>query len=330
MADNNLHLFALKSSETFGKQVAEYLGTELTPHEERDFEDGEHKIRALESVRNGDVFVICSLYSDEQQSVNDKLVRLLFMLGSLRDAGARRLTAVVPYLCYARKDRKTKPRDPVSSRYLAQMFEAVGIDGLVTMDVHNLAAFQNGFRCRTDHLEAQSLFAAYFSDQLVHEEVVVASPDVGGIKRAESFRQVLEKRLAKPVTSAFMEKRRSGGAVSGSFLVGDVEGRTVVIVDDIIAGGTTVRRMTEACRARGARKVLAAASHGHFSQSAEAKLAGEGPDRIVITNSVHSWQRHSSLISDRLTVVNAAPLFAEAIGRMHRGGSIVELLAGKH
>ena len=138
------------------------LGISLSNHEEREFEDGEHKIRSLVNVRNQNVFVIQSLYGESNLSVNDKLCRLLFFIGSLRDAAAKSITVITPYLCYARKDRKTKSRDPITTKYLAQLFEAVGTDLLVTIDVHNLQAFQNSFRCKTEHLEAKNLFVDFF------------------------------------------------------------------------------------------------------------------------------------------------------------------------
>jgi ribose-phosphate pyrophosphokinase len=128
----------MNSSREFGNRVADSVAETVVPHEEREFEDGEHKIRPLENVRNQNVFVIDSLYADARQSVNDKLCRLLFLIGAIRDASASRVTAVVPYLCYSRKDRKTKSRDPVTTRYVARMFEAIGTDHLVSMDVHNL------------------------------------------------------------------------------------------------------------------------------------------------------------------------------------------------
>ena len=173
MHQGDLRLFALNTSRDFGAQVSEKLAISLSQHEERDFEDGEHKARPLVNVRGQDVFVIQSLYSDTQHSVNDKLCRLLFFLGALRDASAARLTAVVPYLCYARKDRKSQPRDPVTTRYVATLFEAMGVDRVLTLDVHNLAAFQNAFRCHTDHLEAKNLFIDYFMPLVRQKEVVV-------------------------------------------------------------------------------------------------------------------------------------------------------------
>ncbi|MHB1293248.1 MAG: ribose-phosphate diphosphokinase, partial [Sulfuricella sp.] len=176
MNDENLMLFTLNASRAFGERISQALGIPLSEHEEREFEDGEHKSRPLVNVRGRDVFVVQSLYADAEQSVNDKLCRLLFFIGALRDASAGCVTAVVPYLCYARKDRKSQPRDPVTIRYVASLFEAVGTNRVLTLDVHNLAAFQNAFRCHTDHLEAKSLFVRYFAPLAHNEEVVVVSP----------------------------------------------------------------------------------------------------------------------------------------------------------
>ena len=157
--------------------------------------------------------------------MNDKLCRLLFFLGALRDASAESVTAVVPYLCYARKDKMSKPRDPVTTRYVAGLFEAMGVDRVVTLDVHNLAAFQNAFRIRTDHLEAKRLFVEHFIPLARQEEIVVVSPDVGGVKRAEDFRQALGRALDRPIHGTFMEKYRSEGVVSGEAVIGDVSGK---------------------------------------------------------------------------------------------------------
>ncbi|HLN50148.1 MAG TPA: ribose-phosphate pyrophosphokinase-like domain-containing protein, partial [Steroidobacteraceae bacterium] len=141
-----LRLFALEASGDLGRAIAHALGRPLAAHEEREFEDGEHKTRPLDPVGGADVYVVHSLYGGQAQSGNDKLCRLLFFIGALKDAGAARVTAVVPYLCYARKDRRTKPNDPVTTQYVARMFEAVGADAIVTLEVHNPAAFENAFR----------------------------------------------------------------------------------------------------------------------------------------------------------------------------------------
>lgn len=326
MDDTEPILFALGATRDFGQRVADRLDVPLSEHEERDFEDGEHKSRPLVNVRGRDVFVVHSLYGDEEQTANDKLCRLLFFLGAVRDAAAGRVTAVVPYLCYSRKDRKTKPRDPVTTRYVARLFEAVGVDRAVTFDVHNLQAFQNAFRIPTEHLEPRRLFVEHFAPLLKDEEPVVVSPDVGGVKRAEAFRQSLEKALNRPVGDAFMEKFRSGGVVSGEAVVGEIEGKTAIVIDDLISSGTTLLRAAQACRDRGAKRIYAAASHGIFVGDAGDVLADPALEQIVITDTIPPFRLDPELVKRKIVVLDAAPLFAEAIRRMHDGGSIAELL----
>lgn len=319
-------VFALDTSRSFGDAVARQLGISLSACEERDFEDGEHKSRPLVNVRNKNVCVIQSLYGDPRQSVNDKLVRLLFFIGALKDASAARVTAVVPYLAYARKDAKTQTRDPVTTRYVAQLFEAAGTDRVVTMDVHNLAAFQNAFRCRTDHLEATKLFVAHFASLLKAEpQITVVSPDIGGMKRAERFRQALGRALNREPEVAFMEKARAKGVMRAGRLIGDIAG-TAIIIDDLISTGGTLRHAAAACRESGATKVYAAATHGVFVGSANDLLAGTILDSVVVTDTIPPFRLDPGLARDKLTTLSAAPLFAEAIQRIHNGSSLVELL----
>jgi ribose-phosphate pyrophosphokinase len=320
----DLCVFALNTSRDFAQRVAAAASVPLASHEEREFEDGEHKSRPLVNVRGRDVYVVCSLYGDAQQSVNDKLVRLLFFIGALRDAAAERVTAVAPYLCYARKDRRTKPRDPVSTRYVAGLFEAAGANRIVTLDVHNLAAYQNAFRIGADHLEARRTFAEFFGSRVGGDDVTVVSPDVGGVKRAEAFRETLEGALGRPLGRAFMEKSRSAGVVSGEALVGTVAGRTALIIDDLISSGTTIRRAISACRAAGARRILAAASHGLFNEKAGELLDDAALEQLVVTDTVPPL-RLGAAARDKLCILSVAPLFAEAIRRLHSGGSLVEL-----
>jgi len=322
---DGLALFALKASRGLGERVAAHLGVALGAHEEREFEDGEHKARPLISVRGCDVFVIQSLYGDAGASVNDKLVRLLFFLGALRDAGAARVTAVVPYLAYARKERKTQSRDPVTTRYLAGLFEAVGIDRILGIEVHSLAAFQNAFRCRTEHLDATRLFVEYFRPLLGAAAVAVVSPDAGGVKRAERLRTALSRALGGDVASAFVEKLRARGVVSGGALVGDVHGRDVIILDDLISTGTTLARAVKACHAGGARRIYCAATHGLFVGGAAALLASPELTGLVVTDSVPPFRLDDGA-RDRLTVLEVAPLLAEAIRRLHADGSLVDLI----
>lgn len=310
-------IFALQASRDFGQQVCQHLGLTLSEHEEREFEDGEHKARPLTDVRQRNVFVMQSLHSDEQQSANDKLARLLFFIGTIKDAGATSVTALTPYLCYARKDRKTQPDDPVTTQYVARMFESVGTDRIVTMDVHNLAAYQNAFRCRTEHLEANPIFASHLLPSLTSEDVIVISPDAGGIKRAERFRQVLSAALQKPVHAGFAEKYRAKGIVTGEMVVGEIEGKVAIIIDDLISTGGTIARVAKVCRTRGAKKVLALATHGLFVANANAVLADEALDEIIVTNSVPAFRVTDEWARQKLRMLDAAPLFAQMIRHLH-------------
>lgn len=321
-----MNIFALNSSRNFAELIAKELNIPLSEHQEIDFEDGEHKSRPLVNVRNQDVFVIQSLYGDEQKSVNDKLCRLLFFIGALKDASAKNITAIVPYLCYARKDRKTKSRDPVTTRYLACLFEAVGVERIVTIDVHNLQAYQNAFRCNTENLEARKLFADYFVPLVGKDEIVIMSPDFGGIKRAEKFQQILNKRLKKEFPVAFMEKYRSEGNVWGEMVSGEVKDKTVIIIDDLVSSGTTLARSSAACKRMGAKKVFAVVTHGVFTDKADTALQEESLEQIVITNSIPLFRIKNPKVLEKIKVLDITPLFAETIKRLNIGGSIVELL----
>jgi ribose-phosphate pyrophosphokinase len=327
MEPTGIAIFAVGGSQQFGRHVADALRMPLAAHEEREFEDGEHKIRPLENIRGKDVFVIHSLYGDRDHSVNDKLVRLLFFIGALRDASAARVTAVVPYLAYARKDARTQPRDPVTTRYVAALFEAVGTDRVVALDVHNPAAFENAFRCRTEHLTAAPMFVRHFAAPVTADRALaVVSPDPGGVKRAERLRTALGRALGAEPVAAFLDKGRGKGTLRGGRLVGDVGGRQAIILDDLISTGGTLAHAARACRDAGATGVWAAATHGLFTGAAAQTLGGPEIDRLIVTDTVPPWRLPPEFVARRLTVLSVAPMVAEAIRRIHAGGSLVELL----
>jgi len=320
-------LFALEASRPFGERIARHLDIELGAHEERDFEDGEHKIRPLIGVRDKHVYAIASLHADDENSVNDKLCRFLFFLGALKDASAASITAIVPYFAYARKDRRTKPRDPVTTRYVAALFEAVGTDRVVTIDVHNLAAFENSFRIRTEHLSAMPLFVRHFAPMVGEAPAAVISPDIGGAKRAKQFAWALERATgADDVPTAFVEKHRSGGVVTGGAFAGEVEGRTAIIIDDLISSGGTILRAASACHRLGADKVYALATHGIFVGDANAVLADDALERVVVTDTIPPFRLDPAVARDKLVVLDSTALFAEAIRRIEEGGSITDLI----
>jgi ribose-phosphate pyrophosphokinase len=317
-------LFALQATAELGQAIAGSLGCRLAAHEERSFEDEEHKVRPLVPVRGRSVYVVQSLHSGADESANDKLCRLLFFIGALKDAGAASVTAVVPYLCYARKDRRTKPNDPVTTRYVAQMFEAVGTHCVISLEVHNPVAFENAFRCRTVTLTGMPLFVDYVR-ALKDEAFSVVSPDTGGAKRAELFREALEAALAMSVGKGFADKHRSAGAVSGDLFVGDVAGTTALVIDDLISTGGTLLRATRAARKAGARRVIALVTHGLFLAGAAEALADPAIDRLVVTDSVPPFRLADGPARSKIEILPCAPLLAEAIRRNHSGEALSDL-----
>lgn len=309
--------FALNASADLGRAVAEAGRFPVAYHEEREFAGGEHKARPLQSVRGKDVYVLHSLHGETGHSANDKLCRLLFFLAACREHGAARVTAIVPYLAYSRKDRQTKPRDPVTTRYVAMLFEAMGVDCVVTLEVHNIQAFQNAFRCRTLHVETAQLFTREILARAGSLPLTVFSPDGGGVKRAQLLREDLDQATEAEVTFGFMEKRRSAGIVSGDLFAGDVAGRAVWIVDDMIVGGGTMLRAAQACRAHGAAEVHLAAAHALLTEDAIQSLADPAITSVTLTNSAADTEPAKTALGDRLHVLSVGPIIAETIYRLH-------------
>ncbi|PSS51660.1 ribose-phosphate pyrophosphokinase [Pseudomonas sp. BBP2017] len=314
MDNNRPLLFALRGSEVYATGVAKRLGWQLASHEERNYEDGEHKCWPTVTVNGYQAVLFHSLYSDDRQSAHDKLCRLLFFCNALKDAGACQVKVVIPYLCYGRKDRRVETQDATITRYVAAMMEACGVDQLVTLDVHNPAAFDNAFRIPAWNLQCAELFAEYFVSVVGDAPVMVASPDFGGIKRAEQFRQALERQLKQPVGSALMEKHREHTSLTGMHLVGNVSGRTVIIFDDLISTGQTLIHAGQACRKAGAIRLFAAATHGLFTtggQLFDTSLF----ERIVIADSVPPFRLRSEYVNGQLQVLDSTALVANLLAQ---------------
>jgi ribose-phosphate pyrophosphokinase len=323
--NNSIELFAPTATGVLGSKVAAALGISLSPHEEQEFTGREYKARPLHSVRGRSVYVVQSLFGDSRGSANDRLCQLLFLIGALKDAGAARVTACVPYLAYARQDRRAEARDPITVRYIAQLFEAMGVARVVALEAHNLAAFDNAFRCNTVHLEAADLFVRHFAAQSADHEFAVVSPDIGGVKRARHFQERLEEALGRTVNFALMDKKRSRGGVTGTLFAGDVAGRCVIVLDDLISSGTTAARAIGACRRADAVRVELAATHASFAAEAHRLFAQDPPDKVVVTDSVDLGEGFLPYLQGPLAVLSVAPLFAEAIRRLEHGGSLSEL-----
>lgn len=323
-----LQLYALEPG-ALGSAVANGLGLTLSPCEDRRFEDGEHKWRPLCDSAGSDAYLLASLYGDVQASPQDRLLRLLMAVATLRDHGAARVTALVPYLAYARKDQQTQPFDPVSLRYVAQLFEAMGTQQIMVLEAHNPAALQNAFRIPTRHLTGHAVLTPAVARLVGEEAPAVASPDPGGARRArlwqESLAQSLQRPaggLQRPVGFALVDKRRSAGVQRATASVaGDVRGMTVLLLDDLIASGQTLQRAARALRGAGARRVIACATHGLFVGDAAQALMDDSIERILVTDSVPTDRlAPDAPLRAKLQVLSAAPLFTAAVQASHRAG----------
>lgn len=309
-------LFALGPVGELGDGLARLAGVALAPHEERRFEDGEFKIRPLVEVGGERVFVCDSLCSEAGMRAAEKLFRLFVFVGALKDAGAASVHCLIPYLAFARKDRRTKHQDPITTRYIAQMLEAVGCDAVTALDVHDLAAFENAFRRPTIHLEAAPLLARHFAPMARGwPRTVAMAPDAGAVKRVRVFAGALEAASGRPVELAFVEKSRRDGRVSGGGFAGDVAGAGVILVDDLVSTGETLARAAAAAVERGATEVHAAVTHGSFSPGAGDALGTSALDSIVVTDSIPEVRARCPELAPKLMVLGAAELFAEVMRR---------------
>jgi ribose-phosphate pyrophosphokinase len=340
-----MRVFGICGSESYAKQVAKNLDMDLAPHVDKNFDDGEGFMRSKDNVRGLDVYVVCSLYSDEKKTAAEKLLSLLFFVGSLKDASAKRITVVSPYLAFARQDRKTESRAPIATKYTAKLMEAAGVDRVISLDVHNLQAFQNAFRIPTDNLEAKNLFVDWLtgmdgeggsiksaSDDAAElrqkpQDFVFFSPDAGGVNRMRFLRDAAEKRLKieNVLGYAILDKERNtkNGAVRGDKIIGDVDGKKVVIVDDLISTGKTIKLAADAIVRHGGKVHCVLASHGVFTGGAATLLDGM---RLVIADTIPPFRLKGSNIN--VNVVETSSLFAKAINRNHKdGGSISQLLS---
>jgi len=334
-----IKLFALNASVPYANTIAEQLGIKVVDHHEPFFEDGEAYCRASDgaegNVRGHDVYVVSSLFADDTESVNDKLVKLLILCGSLRQASAYSITAVIPHLAYARQDQKDKSRAPVTTKLLACVLESVGVKRFLFVDVHNVAAEQNAFDISSniDILECKNLHAAWCAENLQGntKRVAVLSPDTGGLKRADLFRKALAKALGmKPaqIDVVIYDKIRDKdtGKVNGGRIIGDVKDSLVIAVDDMISTGGTIAQACQAVVKYGGQVFAVCATHGLFvGEDANTNL--EKIDAHLVVCDTVSAYRLNEKNKSKLHVISTAKLVADAIRRIHSGtGSISELL----
>jgi ribose-phosphate pyrophosphokinase len=320
-----LQFFALKGSENLGTKISDHLEIPPGIFEERVFEDGEFKIRTLENVRNRTVFVLSSPYQEKTLSLHDKIMRLLFFISNLKESSAKEVIAVMPYLPYGRKDRKTKSRDPISLKYLARLLETSGLDKIITLDAHNESAFQNAFRIPTEHIEGANLFIPHILRLTQGEDLVIAAPDVGGIKRALRYKEKLRKYFDAEIPLAFTYKTRSEGIIQTYELSGNVKDKTVVIVDDLISSGFTLTQAAEMIKKAGARKVIACITHALISDVCFERLLDLNLSELLVSDSIQIPSSYLKGLGHKISVIDSSDLLSRVMKRMTGGDSVVEL-----
>jgi ribose-phosphate pyrophosphokinase len=320
--EKRLMLTAGRASRELGGRIAQRLGVGLTDAGLKTFADGEVYCRYAESVRGADLFVVQSIAGSEVEglTVNDALWELLLMVHAAKHASAHRIIAVTPWYGYSRQDKKSAPREPISARLVAETLEVAGMDRLVTMDLH-AGQVQGFFSKPVDHMTAMPILTQYVVDRLGEESLVIIAPDAGRVKLVRKFAQ----KVGAPY--ALMEKERPAQQVAEiGYVIGDVKGKTAVIVDDIIDTGGTLAAAAQTVLDEGAEKVYAVATHGLFSGQAYEVLAASPLAGIVVTDTVPLRQGAPPLVRQ----LTCADVFEDSIRRIFTDDSVSEIFAGEN
>jgi ribose-phosphate pyrophosphokinase len=308
-----IKLVAGNSNPRLAEAIAAYLKTPLTRAVVRRFADMEIFVEILENVRGADVFVVQAT----SYPTNDHLMELLIIMDALKRASARRITAVMPYFGYARQDRKPGPRTPISAKLVANLITRAGADRVLTVDLH-AGQLQGFFDIPTDNLYASPVMVRDIKERFQLTKLAVVSPDVGGVVRARG----LAKRINAPL--AIIDKRRERAGESEVMnVIGDVEGRTCVLVDDIVDSGGTLVNAADALLEGGAHEVYAYISHGVLSGGAVARITASRLKELVITDSIQPTE--AVRVADNIRVLSIATLLGEAIGRTASEESVSSL-----
>lgn len=303
-----IKVFTGNANRDLVKKICQELKIELGQCEVTQFSDGEINVNIGETVRGCDVFII----QPTNTPVNDNIMELLILIDAVKRASAGRINAVIPYYGYARQDRKTKARDPITAKLVANLLTTAGADRVVSMDLH-AGQIQGYFDIPVDHLSAIPILANHFKS-LVDENTVIVSPDLGGVTRARTFANILD------LPIAIIEKRRPKANVSEVMnVIGEIDGKNVILVDDIIDTAGTIVKAASVLKSFGAKKVYGCATHGVLSGPALDRIHNSELERFVITDSIPLSDMAKI---EKIEVVSVAPIFAEAIKRINNNQSI--------
>jgi ribose-phosphate pyrophosphokinase len=317
-----LMLFSGRANPGLAAKIAAKLGVELGGITLKTFSNGEVYCRYDESVRGADVFIVqptCG-NSDTGLSANDALMELLEMVDAAVGGSAHRVIAVAPWYGYSRQDKKSAPREPISARLVARMLEAAGIDRILTMDLHS-GQIQGFFQKPCDHMTALFILTQYFADLALDDELVVVAPDAGRVKLNKQFASKLGADLA------ILNKERPAQQVAEvTYVIGDVAGKTAVIVDDLIDTEGTLKAAAHAVRDAGARRVFAAATHGEFSGNAWKNLDEAGFEQVVVTDTIPL----APGAPDYVRVLSCADLLTSSIRQIFTDGSVSDVFGGEN
>nr|WP_226589547.1 ribose-phosphate pyrophosphokinase [Microseira wollei] len=308
-ANNRLRLFAGSANCPLAQEVAAYLGIELGPIVLKQFADGEIYLQIQESIRGCDVYLI----QPTCRPVNDHLMELMIMIDACRRASARQITAVIPYYGYARADRKTAGRESITAKLAANLITESGANRVLAMDLHS-AQIQGYFDIPFDHVYGSPVLIDYLANKQL-SDIVVVSPDVGGVARARAFAKKLD-----DAPLAIIDKRRQAHNVAEVLnVIGDVAGKTAVLVDDMIDTGGTIAQGAALLRKEGARQVYACATHAVFSPPATERLSSGLLEEVIVTNTIPIREEDRF---EQLTVLSVANVLGEAIWRIHEDSSV--------
>lgn len=308
----NIKIFAGNACPKLAKEIAEELGVEVGSSEVSKFSNGEISVKINETVRGADVFVVQTV----AEPVNDTLMELLIMMDAFKRASAGRITAVIPHYAYARQDRKTKPREPITAKLVADLIDVAGADRVLTMDLH-APQIQGFFNVPVDNLVGMPILASYFINNYKTEEFIVVSPDLGSVTRSRNFAKKLD------VPLAIIDKRRPKANVCEVMnIIGDIKDKKVIMIDDMVDTAGTICNAANALIERGAKEVYACATHGVLSGPAVERIQNSQLKEMVLLNTICIPEEKKI---DKIKILSVAPFFAEAINRIYADESVSTL-----